>query len=313
VVPFLNTMEYLDRSVGSVLAALERSGGELILIDNGSSDGSFEYAAERWGSQAQIHRMPGATIGQMRNHGAHLAKARTLSFVDSDCVVPPDYYEEALRVLDETGASATGSRYALPDDPHWIEVAWHELHERSVEGPVNYLNAGNFLCRRRAFQAVGGFDETLITGEDTELCQRLRAAGSVVYEAPTVVAQHLGNPKTLRAFFRKQRWHGLGMFGTMKNRWFDQPVIMTFAHLSAMVTAVLLLTATTQPWWVRTLGVPAFFAVPALTVSRRAWQRGRVSAVWRGMLLYHLYFDARVSALGAIIMKKLTSRSGLFT
>jgi len=147
-------------------------------------------------------------------------------------VIPGDYFHRAAAVLAAGGADATGSRYALPTDPppRWIERTWHELHWRPGDGYVPYVPAGNFIVSRAAFEAVGGFREALATGEDAELCQRLGAAGYRIYEAQSVVAEHLGNPKTLRAFFRQQVWHGLGQFGTVRRAALDKPVAMTALH-----------------------------------------------------------------------------------
>lgn len=301
IVPVLNARQYLEPCISSILTALDACHGELIIVDNGSTDGSYELLRERWGDQAaMIRRLPRPMIGGVRNYGAQLAQAATLSFIDSDCLVPRDYFRQALSVLESTGAAATGSLYALPDDPHWIEATWHSLHRRSSDGEVDYLPAGNFLCRRSAFETVGGFDEHIITGEDTELCQRLRQRGFRVFESRSVVAVHLGNPNSLSQFFAKHRWHGLGMFGTFRNYWFDHPVIMTVTHFFAIVVAVLV-----ASWFRSTLAVCValilFVIVPFAATIYRTRQNGLPQPIIRGTLLYHMYFDARLAALVMII------------
>ena len=62
--------------------------------------------------------------------------------------------------------------------------------------------------RREDFQRIGGFDESIQTNEDFELCERARAAGMCVRALPAISVIHLGTAQTLSAFYRKQRWHG---------------------------------------------------------------------------------------------------------
>jgi len=64
--------------------------------------------------------LPGATIGGMRNAGARQTEAMYLSFLDSDCSVESNYFEEAIAVLRATGAGATGCKVDLPEDPGWL-------------------------------------------------------------------------------------------------------------------------------------------------------------------------------------------------
>ena len=62
--------------------------------------------------------------------------------------------------------------------------------------------------RRRAFVEVGGFDETLTTCEDVDLCNRLRRAGWELLSDSRLYSVHLGDPKTLREVFLGELWRG---------------------------------------------------------------------------------------------------------
>ena len=65
-------------------------------------------------------------------------------------------------------------------------------------------------ARRDVFLAVDGFDESLETGEDPDLCARIAARGHRIVEARDVQCVHLGEPRTLGDVFRRERWHGRG-------------------------------------------------------------------------------------------------------
>lgn len=305
IVPVLNSKPYLSRCLNSVIAAMDNYGpAELIVIDNGSTDGSYELLRSDYGRLARIERIEGTTISALRNFGGRIAGGKYLSFIDSDCVVPTGYFHCVVSTFESVDADATGCMVDLPPSPNWIEKTWQGLHEHPRDGYVHFLNSGNFAVRKDIFEKSGGFDANLVTGEDAEYCQRLVDAGFRLYESHAIRAIHLRNPKTLRAFFMKNAWHGLGMFGTFRRSWLDKPVLMTFVFLLSSVTGVaaLFLAPVNLRMRVGALVLLSLFA-PALTVTYRAIKAGRLRRPFRSILLYWLYYVARIYALFALIQR----------
>jgi glycosyltransferase involved in cell wall biosynthesis len=306
VVPVYNAMSFLSRTVPALVQAVETHGAaELLFVENESTDGSAEWLRQ-YG--AQVLRAPGATISATRNFGARTGRAPLLAFVDADCLVPPEYLRCIEEAMKNPRIDACGSPYRLPESPHWVERVWHDVHEQQGETVVTYLPAGNFAIRREAFEAVGGFRDDLITGEDADLGLRLTERGYVVYSTPSVWVRHLGNPRSLTAFFRKQRWHALGMFGTVRLRRIDKPVAMTLLHLMLLgLTATLLLYRPT----LGLLGlVTAVWLVPLATLTFRRRQGGKVGAhAPAAALLYQAYYLARVVTLLRIVTGRAGRRS----
>jgi glycosyltransferase involved in cell wall biosynthesis len=310
VMPVLNARRYLKEIIPPLLDALARVDGELVVMDNGSTDGSFAWLLAN-AEGARVESAPDLSIGGLRNAGARLGSGRVLSFVDSDCLVPPDYFERIRDVMVDSGAEAVGSDYTLPDDARWIESDWDALNRLRVHPdgqPVTWLPSGNFACLREAFDEVGGYDEQLVTGEDTELCLRLRNAGSTVWGSDDIAVQHLGNPKSLRAFYRKQWWHALGMFGTARREWFDRPTLLTIIHIVATAIGLVLL-ATLGGWTAAALLAGLTFLSPVLAVGFRIVQSRRPRSLVRALLLFHLYLDARAGALATILLGRSKRRS----
>jgi glycosyltransferase involved in cell wall biosynthesis len=311
VVPTLNSSKYLLTTINSILAAIEYYGNaDLTIVDNGSSDGSWEILSSRYSSRATVLQMKNVSIATLRNRGASLSMGESLGFIDADCLVAPDYLDQAVQVLAETRADAVGCRYSLPDCPRWVEETWEKSHARGGNGAVNYLPSGNFMVSRKAFNAVGGFDEALVTGEDTEICQRLRTAGFSIHSSTAIAAVHLGNPKTVMQFFRKQVWHGLGMFGTFRGSWLDKPVLITFTHLLLTLLAVfnLLFSHSALVWRIPfslLLGVLA----PTLAVAYRYATVGHMYRPLGSLWLYYLYLTARIVALSRILQRKTILRT----
>ena len=307
VVPVWNSRPYLKACLDSTIAAMRNYGpAELIVIDNGSTDGSYEMLNSDYGLLARIYQIRDATISALRNYGARVGSGEYLSFIDSDCTIPEDYFHRVMAVFSSIATDAAGCMYELPPTPHWIEKTWQELHERPEDGYVNLVNSGNLIVKAAVFEQSGGFDESLVTGEDAEFCQRLITAGFHIYESHDISAVHLGNPKTLVAFFRKQVWQGLGMFGTAKLSWLDKPLLMTlvFLVLSAIGIAELFFASVDLRIRVGTL-VLFSTLVPALTVGYRAANRGRLRRPLRSILLYWVYYAGRVYALFLILFRHM--------
>lgn len=305
VVPVYNKAPFLPAALDSIVAAVRACGNaELIVVDHGSTDGSRQLLESRYAKDARIADVRGGTIAAVRNQGARLAAGAVLSFIDADCVIPPDYFDRLVEVLAETGAAATGAEVVPPPAPGWVEDVWYRLHRRTTDGEQEWIGSANLAVRRDAFDAVGGFDERLVTGEDTELCQRLRDRGYRIYESKRLTAVHLDNAKTLGDFYRKELWRGLGMFGTVRAGALDKPTAMMVLHLCFGTAAIVLLATALWPLPAR-LGSAAtlVLAVPATTLVYRRRQGGNLARPFRALLLYEVYYAARAAALVRLLFQ----------
>src|SRR5208282_3382753 len=129
VVPVLNSKAHLRSALDSILFAIEQYGNaELIVLDNGSDDGSYEILLNEYCGRARIQQVCGISVSALRNRGASLSDGEFIAFIDSDCIIIPDYFTRALHIL-RTYGDATGSQQALDEDsPHWIERTWHAVY-----------------------------------------------------------------------------------------------------------------------------------------------------------------------------------------
>ena len=227
IIPVLNGGEF----IGSCIEHIRReadAADEIIVVDNGSTDHTLEIV--RNSGVTTIAVLPGVTIAALRNHGAILACRDVLAFIDADCIVTPGWRTSVERVLAGPEVSATGSYYDTPEVSTWVERAWWSFRPR-YEHRSSFLISGNFVVRKSAFEAVGGFDATLVTDEDTDISRRLLSAGSVLVEAPTVRVIHLGNAKTLSEFFRKEKWHATSIVDAIRHHRIDLPMLLTFVFI----------------------------------------------------------------------------------
>lgn len=305
IIPVFNSKATLKACLDSVLAATSHFGdAEVIVIDHGSTDGSYELLCSGYGHIARIVQQKGGTIAALRNHGARLAQGEYLCFVDSDCVISEQHLENAMGVFERVGPDATGCKYDLPSSPHWVEETWAGLHRRAQDGYVNYLNAGNFVIKRTVFEKVGGFDERLPTDEDSDLGGRMLAAGFNIYEAHDVSAVHLGNPKSMVGFFKKELWHGSGMFRMHRRPYLDKVFLATILHVCLFTLGIILAFALKiSPGWRVAAALIGLLPVPAATLCFRFGKSGRVYRPLRALLLYSVFFAAKGVAMTKEIVR----------
>ena len=310
IIPTFNSMKYLEKCLDSVQAAMQEYGNaELILVDNGSTDGTYEHLMAAMGNSAKVFRIEGVTIAALRNRGAKEARGEFLSFIDSDCVIPADYFDRAIAVFSSIQTDAAGNYYDLPPNSGWVQDTWFNLNRRTSNKYVPYLFTGNLIVKAEVFRKLGGFDDTLATGEDAEFGVRMNRAGYKIYATPEIPALHLGIQRNASEFFRKNVWHGLGMFGSLRAHWFDKPLLMTLAHLFLSVAGLVNLFLGYLSLPVRVLAAILLpFLVPALAAAFRMAKRGKVYRPLRSTLLYFIYFAARLYALALVIGGRASPR-----
>jgi GT2 family glycosyltransferase len=202
VVPNWNGVRWLPGLLDS-LAAQTRAPDEVVVVDNGSTDGSLALLAERGVRTVPLSRNTG--FAYAANRGIELVSADAVALVNTDVELEPDWLERAVAALEpEVGSVAT--KMVLLDDPDVLDDAGDELrrdgvaHQRghgkrddgrfSVAGEAFSACAGAAVYRRAAVLEVGGFDERLFSYlEDVDLGLRLRLAGWRCVYVPAV-ARH---------------------------------------------------------------------------------------------------------------------------
>jgi glycosyltransferase involved in cell wall biosynthesis len=297
IVPLRNKQRFVGACLESIVRAAANHGRvDVIVVDNGSTDGSLDIV-HRWEGPVRLLLVPDTTIAGVRNAGAIAASAPVLSFIDADCVVPPDYFRRMEAVLSSCPADATGFEVALPTDRSWVEATWGMLHAGGGDGPRHYLNSAAFAVRRTWFDAVGGFDARLTTGEDTDICLRLGAAGARIWADPGLQVVHLDNPRSLRAFFAKERWRGLGSLSRsiLVHRPRATASVILFGVLGIIALAVVLRRPLHGVAWLLSVGL--LLVVPAIAAVYRMWQAGQRTSLARATILYFVYYLARLTAV----------------
>jgi glycosyltransferase involved in cell wall biosynthesis len=210
IIPVLNEEKVIGRCLESLVRqSLPDALFEVILVDNGSTDGTLAVACQfEKMLTLTILRKTGVHISALRNLGAASAKGEFLAFLDADCLAPPQWLSRAVDLLRSDDSMVTGAHYAIPDDSSWVAKSWYQDQHALKHGPVSYVPSGDLVLSHNVFFRVGGFDESIETNEDSEFCHRAAGTGIRVLAQPSLSVVHLGTPQTVKAFYRKHRWQG---------------------------------------------------------------------------------------------------------
>ncbi|MEQ8717451.1 MAG: glycosyltransferase family A protein [Acidimicrobiales bacterium] len=176
IVPVYNRRDVVAETVESVLAQTHPD-VEVHIVDDGSTDGTRERITELAAADARVHvsHQKNAGPGAARNRGLAAADTEWIAFCDSDDLLPVDSIERRFAWLD-----------ANPDHDAVIGRGRTEIIAGADVPPViaSMAAAGDVnpivqtvLIRRSDLLGVGGYDENMRTGEDTDLFFRLRRAG----------------------------------------------------------------------------------------------------------------------------------------
>ncbi|WP_054301869.1 glycosyltransferase family 2 protein [Gemmobacter sp. LW-1] len=205
----------IGRNEGARLTAcLDSLAGQvrrLVYVDSGSTDGSLAAARTRGAEVVSLDMTQPFTAARARNAGLALLAddpPQFVQFVDGDCEVRPDWIATAATFLQdhpEVVVVCGRRRERFPE-----ASVWNRLCDREWDTPVGEATAcgGDALMRHAAVAAVGGYDPTLIAGEEPDLCLRLRRAGGRIWRLEAEMTLHDAAMTRFGQWWRRSRRAG---------------------------------------------------------------------------------------------------------
>lgn len=170
-----------DRLRSCLLSVIEQT-SNIVYVDSGSTDGSVALAQSLAVEVVQLDLSIPFTAARARNAGFfHLLTINQhlelVQFVDADCEVFPGWLEQAQNFLVNNPAYVVVCGRRRERFPQ--ATIYNRLCDAEWDTPIGEATAcgGDAMMRVSALQQVGGFNPTLIAGEEPELCVRLRQQG----------------------------------------------------------------------------------------------------------------------------------------
>jgi GT2 family glycosyltransferase len=219
-----NSREELGRTLPALLPELEE-GDELIVVDNGSGDGTPEAVAEMAPMARVVHGGGNLGFAAGCNRGAEQATGELLVVLNPDAAPRPGWSEAIRRpyldgrdwgawqalVADGDGATINSAGNPV----HFTGIVWAGGHGRPLAeappaGEVTALSGACLAIPRAAWQRLSGFPERFfLYHEDVDLSLRLRLAGAAIGIEPAAVVDH-----DYEFGAREHKWRWLE-----RNRW----------------------------------------------------------------------------------------------
>jgi glycosyltransferase involved in cell wall biosynthesis len=261
VIPTLNEGNMLGMTVENILDVTDYPHIEVLIIDDGSTDGSCDVYQQ---SNRPVRVITGNNLGipRARNLGAENAQGEYVVFIDAHCTVSSNWIDRFIDALGAPDVAIVGPTFTQLSEPEprgcgnlWIndrlESAWLEPLDIKYPYEVPITPGGCQAFRKKTFQALGGFDTgfTRWGYQDEEICLRAWLQGYRVLVDPQVVVAH---------YFRTKAGYKVA----------DQDVLHNFLrlahlHLHHVVSAAVL------PHWESTRG----WKKPLITYTRLIYSK----------------------------------------
>jgi O-antigen biosynthesis protein len=235
-----NVKHLLEKCLYSVQAALKDFSGEIIVVDNASTDSSIKYLQPLFPSVKFIANAVNKGFGSGCNTGFQQSSGDFILFLNPDTIVPPDCFEKCLafiqtkkeagalgvKMLDGSGNylkeskrnfpyisasffKMTGLASLFPHSKLFAAYYAGHLSENEIH-EVDVLAGAFMLIKRNVFAEVKGFDEDFFMyGEDIDLSYRIQKAGYKNYYFPeTSITHYKGGSTKKRSMAHIRSFYG---------------------------------------------------------------------------------------------------------
>ena len=274
-----NEGDRLARCLRSIIGKVE----SVVYVDSGSTDGSVELAQKLGVEVVELDMSRPFTAARARNEG--LSRLREVmdtpafvQFVDGDCEVQDGWIEQARSALskDTSLAVVCGRRRERRPEAS----VYNLLCDLEWDTPIGLAEScgGDAMMRISALEQVNGYDETVIAGEEPELCFRMRRRGLRVRRLDAEMTLHDAAMTSFKQWWMraKRAGHacaeGAWRHGRSVERFNVRRLARVVAWGGAIPAAILLLTVVWSWLWLAAFGV---YVVQFWRIRGAQLKRGR--------------------------------------
>jgi glycosyltransferase involved in cell wall biosynthesis len=331
VVPVRNGATLVRGVLESIAAEADGRPLELIVVDDGSTDGSWELLGElgrRLESTLPVRliRRGGGGAAAAINAGVAAARYPIVCQVDQDLRLQPGWLNTLTSALEDPGVGAAQGCYTTdPASSCWSRVTGLDLDQRyaAIAGDTDHVCTGNAAYRTDALRRVGLFDEAMGYGYDNDMSYRLRAAGYRLVFCPSARAFHAWREGPL-GYLIQQYGFGYGRLDVVAKhrRRFTgdkvsppammlHPIVMLIAVAMLAASAGAAVAGRSAPA-LSALGVAlvGVLAIERLSAGLRAARQFRDRTAWLFPLAHLLRDLAWVVAIVVWSLRRVSGRPG---
>lgn len=284
-----NEGQRLRQCLQSVVGQVE----VMVYVDSGSTDGSVDLARSLGVSVVELDLSIPFTAARARNAGlARLLEVAPeieyVQFVDGDCEVVPGWLELAERTLNqhpEVVVVCGRRRERFP-----AATIYNQICDIEWDTPIGEAKAcgGDAMMRVAALQQVGGYNPTLIAGEEPELCVRLRQNGGKILRLDAEMTLHDAQMTRFQQWWKRSQRaghayaEGAWLHGDPPERhWVADVRRIAFWGLGVPLVAI------AAAWWTRGLSLLLLLGYPVMVYKIFKYYRRSLPS--KQALLYALF------------------------
>lgn len=208
IIASLNGMHYLNDCLSSISNLdYPKEKLEVILIDDGSQDKTYEFIKENFSNIKIIRNRRNRGVAASRNIGIKNAKGKLIAFLDNDVRVEKNWLFELVKAIEEDREiGICASKLLFKDKPEILNStggvmniyadAWDrgvfekDRGQYDIERRVFFGCSAAMLVRREVLERIGYFDSRLYIYEDVDLGWRVNLLGYKVIYVPTSIGYH---------------------------------------------------------------------------------------------------------------------------
>ncbi|MFH1623134.1 MAG: glycosyltransferase [Candidatus Aenigmatarchaeota archaeon] len=196
IVPTLNEEKYIESTLKSLRNQDYEGRMEILVADGGSTDKTAKIA-KRYSAKVVSAKKRGIAVG--RNGGAAVAKGDILLFVDADTILLFNTLSEIERAFARKDVYAV-SCSVVPISAKYKDFIVYWIYNQYTKATTHtkhaHIGGMCFAVRRRVFEAMGGYNEEMTTGEDLDLSERISKVGRIAFAKNTLA---LTSPRRLES------------------------------------------------------------------------------------------------------------------
>jgi GT2 family glycosyltransferase len=231
-----NNKAYLDPCLKSLYETGMRNSFDVIVVDNGSTDGSQQMLAEKYPGVMLIQNTGNVGLGKASNQGIEATNGRHILLLNNDTIVNGAAFDEMVDFLEQNPkVGAVGGKLLNPDGTvqacyNYFSTLWEEFLIATRLGElirpgypsvmkadqiksVDWLTSACLMVRRETLDQIGLLDESyFIYGDEVDLQYRIKRAGWEIYYLPQATTIHYGGRSMTRWPRRKMVYRGKMLF-----------------------------------------------------------------------------------------------------
>jgi GT2 family glycosyltransferase len=231
-----NNKEYLDQCLKSLYDTGMRNSFDIVVVDNGSTDGSQQMLAVKYPQVKIIQNDSNLGLGKASNQGIEATQGRYVLLLNNDTIVNGAAFDAMVDFLEERPrAGAAGGKLLNPDgsiqtcynhfstlsEEFLVATRLGELIRRGYPAvmsgdeikSVDWIGSACLMVRRATLDEVGLLDENyFIYGDEADLQYRIKKTGWGIYYLPDAATIHYGGRSMTRWPRRKLVYRGKMLF-----------------------------------------------------------------------------------------------------